>query len=309
MEFEHVPVLLSPTIKHLNCRSDGVYVDCTLGGGGHSLEIVKQLGKEGKLIGIDRDQAAIEAARKKLIDTDCEVELIQANFCELESILDEIGVKVVDGVLFDLGVSSYQLDNPERGFSYRQEASLDMRMNQNQETTAADIVNNASFEKLEQIINDYGEEKWAGRIAQFIVNKRSQSPIITTTELVDIIKAAIPASARRKGPHPAKRTFQALRIAVNGELEVIKPAVKKAINRLRKGGRICVITFHSLEDKIVKDLFAELAENCICPPKFPICACEKQAEVKIITKRAPTKEEIKENSRARSAQLRVAKKL
>ncbi len=308
MEFEHIPVLLPEVIKYLDCSHAGIYVDCTLGGAGHAQKIAQKIGVNGKLVGIDQDQAAIIAAQSKLEKVEAEVELVRANFQDLESVLDDLGIEQVDGVLFDLGVSSYQLDNPERGFSYQQEAPLDMRMDQRQETTAADLVNNLSHRELTKIIEQYGEEKWADRIAQFIVDKRERKPITTTTQLVEIIKAAIPASARRSGPHPAKRTFQALRIAVNGELDVIEDALQAAVNRLQPGGRLAVITFHSLEDRIVKHTFKDLAKDCICPPKLPVCGCDEEAEIEIVTTVAPTEEEIRRNSRARSARLRVVEK-
>ncbi|AGB41712.1 S-adenosyl-methyltransferase MraW [Halobacteroides halobius DSM 5150] len=310
MEFNHIPVLLDEVLEYLNCKEDGIYVDCTLGGAGHSKEIVKQL-DSGKLVGIDQDKAAIEAAWEKLSDYSDKVELVRANYQELNQVLDQLGIDKVDGFLFDLGVSSYQLDNPSRGFSYRYEAPLDMRMDQRQNKTAADIVNDYSKSELTKIIRKYGEEKWANRIAEFIVDYRKQERIKTTTELVKIIKDAIPAPARRKGPHPAKRTFQAIRIAVNNELEIVEEAIQDAIERLNPKGRICVISFHSLEDKIVKHNFKELAIDCICPPKLPICGCDKEAKVKVITKSAisPTKEEISQNRRARSSKLRVAEKI
>lgn len=308
MEFEHIPVLLPEVIEYLNCSPSGSYVDCTLGGAGHAQKIAQKIGVQGRLIGIDQDQAAIEAAQDKLAEVEAELELVRANFQDLEAVLDNLGIEQVDGILFDLGVSSYQLDNPERGFSYQQEAPLDMRMDQRQDTTAAKLVNNLSRRELAKIIEQYGEEKWADRIAQFIVDKRERDPITTTTRLVEVIKAAIPASARRSSPHPAKRTFQALRIAVNGELDVIEEALQAAVNKLKPGGRLAVITFHSLEDRIVKHTFKELATDCICPPKLPVCGCDEEAEIEIITTVSPTEEEIKRNSRARSARLRVAEK-
>ena len=310
MNFEHEPVLLSEVIDNLEIKENGIYVDCTIGGAGHSKKIAQRLSAEGQLIGVDQDQAAIEAASENLSNTDPEVKLIRDNYSNLNTILRDLEITAVDGFLFDLGVSSHQLDEPERGFSYRYEAPLDMRMDQRQEQTAADIVNDYSQEQLTEIIGEYGEENWAQRIAGFIVEERKEERIETTLELVEVIKNAIPASARRSGGHPAKRTFQALRIAVNNELEIIETAIKDAVNRLKVGGRICIISFHSLEDRIVKHTFKDLARDCICPPKMPVCGCDEEAEIKIITKSAVTasEEELEENYRARSAKLRVAEK-
>ncbi|WP_018247707.1 16S rRNA (cytosine(1402)-N(4))-methyltransferase RsmH [Orenia marismortui] len=311
MDFNHISVLLKESIEHLNCKEGGIYVDCTLGGAGHSSEIAKLIGSKGKLIGIDQDKAAIKAAQKKLEAFDAQIELVQDNYQNLKLILDELGIDKVDGVLFDLGVSSYQLDTPERGFSYKYDAPLDMRMNQKKGRTAADLVNNLSHQELNDIIEEYGEERWASRIAEFIVDYRNKEEIETTTQLVDIIKAAIPVGARREGPHPARRTFQALRIAVNNELDIIESTIKDAVDRLNPKGRVCVITFHSLEDRIVKHTFKDLARKCICPPKFPVCTCDVQQKVKIITRSPilPSEEEIDLNSRSRSAKLRVAEKI
>ena len=310
MNFEHEPVLLSEVIDNLEIKENGIYVDCTIGGAGHSKKIAQRLSAEGQLIGVDQDQAAIEAASENLSNTDPEVKLIRDNYSNLNTILRDLEITAVDGFLFDLGVSSHQLDEPERGFSYRYEAPLDMRMDQRQEQTAADIVNEYSQEQLTEIIGEYGEENWAQRIAGFIVEERKEERIETTLELVEVIKNAIPASARRSGGHPAKRTFQALRIAVNNELEIIETAIKDAVNSLKVGGRICIISFHSLEDRIVKHTFKDLARDCICPPKMPVCGCDEEAEIKIITKSAVTasEEELEENYRARSAKLRVAEK-
>lgn len=310
MDFEHEPVLLSEVIDNLEIKENGIYVDCTIGGAGHSKKIAQRLSAEGQLIGVDQDQAAIEAASENLSNTDPEVKLIRDNYSNLNTILRDLEITAVDGFLFDLGVSSHQLDEPERGFSYRYEAPLDMRMDQRQEQTAADIVNEYSQEQLTEIIGEYGEENWAQRIAGFIVEERKEERIETTLELVEVIKNAIPASARRSGGHPAKRTFQALRIAVNNELEIIETAIKDAVNSLKVGGRICIISFHSLEDRIVKHTFKDLARDCICPPKMPVCGCDEEAEIKIITKSAVTasEEELEENYRARSAKLRVAEK-
>lgn len=310
MEFEHKPVLLTEVIENLQIKANGTYVDCTIGGAGHALEIAHNLSAEGQLIGIDQDQAAIEEAGKNLSGTAPDIKLVRDNYSNLAVVLRELNISAVDGFLFDLGVSSYQLDKPERGFSYRYDAPLDMRMDQRQEQTAADIVNNYKQEQLTEIINKYGEENWAARIASFIVEQRKEEPIKTTSELVEVIKAAIPASARRTGGHPAKRTFQALRIAVNNELEIIETAIKDAVDSLKPQGRICIISFHSLEDRIVKHTFKDLAQDCICPPKMPVCGCDEEAEIKIINKSAITasEEELEENNRARSAKLRVAVK-
>ncbi|MCK8823681.1 16S rRNA (cytosine(1402)-N(4))-methyltransferase RsmH [Fuchsiella alkaliacetigena] len=311
MNFNHIPVLLVETIKALSCKKGGCYVDATLGGAGHALEIAKQIGANGFLIGIDRDSTAIEAARKKLAEVKPQVKLINDNFKNILQILTELRVEQVDGYLFDLGVSSHQLDTAERGFSYRQEAPLDMRMGKATETTAADLLNNLPQSELEKMISEYGEERWASRIAEFIIDYRQKKPIELTTELVDIIKAAIPAGARRKGPHPATRTFQALRIAVNNELEVIEKTIENIVPTLKVGGRIAIITFHSLEDRIVKHKFKDLARKCICPPDFPICNCDQEPQLKIITKKpiVATEEEVAKNRRARSAKLRVAEKI
>lgn len=311
MKFKHIPVLLTEVIEQLNCQQGGTYVDCTIGGAGHAIEIAKKIGPDGRLIGIDQDQVAIKAAREKLAGVECEVQLVRDNYKNIDKILNELGIEQVNGFLFDLGFSSHQVDTTKRGFSYQREAPLDMRMDQRQSTTAADLLNNLSKSELTRIISEYGEENWASRIAEFIVEHRRDKPFELTTELVDIIKAAIPASARRSGPHPAKRTFQALRIAVNNELEVISETIEKVVPILKSGGIIAVITFHSLEDRIVKHEFKDLAKECVCPPDFPICACDKEAQVKIITRNPITaqEEEITENPRARSAKLRVAEKL
>ncbi|MCK8827133.1 16S rRNA (cytosine(1402)-N(4))-methyltransferase RsmH [Natroniella acetigena] len=310
MDFNHVSVLLDESINYLNCKSDGIYVDCTLGGAGHFEEIIKNIKPTGRLIGIDQDQAAIEAAEEKLAKYDIEFELVRDNYQNLNSVLDKLNIEKVDGFLFDLGISSYQLDTPERGFSYKYDAPLDMRMDQRQNTTAADLVNNLSADRLTEIIRKYGEEKWASRIAEFIVDFRESQLITRTDQLVEVIKAAIPAGARRTGPHPARRTFQALRIAVNNELDIIETALNDAVSRLKPKGRICVITFHSLEDRIVKHTFKDLSTKCTCPPNFPVCACDTEQKVKVITKNpiTPSEKEVKDNFRARSAKLRVAER-
>lgn len=311
MEFEHRTVLLDRTIEYLKVVPGGVYVDCTLGGGGHSLEILKRLGERGRLIGIDRDQNAIKAAGERLASFSDKAVLVHGNFRDIRRIVHGIGITAVDGVVMDLGVSSHQLDQRERGFSYMQDAPLDMRMDRQQSLTAMEVVNTYSEADLARVISGYGEERWARRIAAFIVREREKAPIKTTGQLVDIIKAAIPASARRKGPHPAKRTFQALRIEVNDELGILERAVKDGVDLLKSGGRICVITFHSLEDRKIKNIFRELENPCTCPPKAPACVCGKKPVIRVVTRKpvVPDKEEIQQNPRARSAGLRVAEKL
>lgn len=311
MEFEHRTVLLDRTIEYLKVVPGGVYVDCTLGGGGHSLEILKRLGERGRLIGIDRDQNAIKAAGERLASFSDKAVLVHGNFRDIRRIVHGIGITAVDGVVMDLGVSSHQLDRRERGFSYMQDAPLDMRMDRQQSLTAMEVVNTYSEADIARVISGYGEERWARRIAAFIVREREKAPIKTTGQLVDIIKAAIPASARRKGPHPAKRTFQALRIEVNDELGILERAVKDGVDLLKSGGRICVITFHSLEDRKIKNIFRELENPCTCPPKAPACVCGKKPVIRVVTRKpvVPDKEEIQQNPRARSAGLRVAEKL
>lgn len=311
MEFKHISVLLKESINGLNINPQGIYVDCTLGGAGHSTEILRRLGPGGRLIGLDQDPAAIANAEQRLQRFAGRFQAVRANFVGIKQVLAELGISTVDGVLFDLGVSSYQLDTPERGFSYMHDAELDMRMDPDQPTSAKELVNDLSEEELTNIIRKYGEERWAKRIASFIVRERQRRPITTTGQLVEIIKAAVPANARREGPHPAKRTFQALRIAVNNELGILKGAIQGAVQVLKPGGRICVITFHSLEDRIIKDTFKELANPCTCPPSFPVCNCGKQPQVKIITNKPiePGAEELAYNPRARSAKLRIAEKL
>ena len=310
MDFSHKSVLLNETIEGLNVRKGKIYLDGTLGGAGHSYEILKKLHGTGLLIGIDQDQEALKAAREKLSEFK-NVEYFNLNYINFEKALDELGIEKIDGVLLDIGVSSYQFDNPERGFSYRFEAPLDMRMDKSLEISAKDIVNTYSEDEIAEIIREYGEEKWASRISKFIVQERKNKKIDTTFELVEIIKNAIPAGARRNGPHPAKRTFQALRIEVNKELDVLKNSIDKFVHRLNPGGRIAIITFHSLEDRIVKNSFKYLEKDCICPPTSPICTCNKKREIKIITRKPITasEEELKENNRSHSAKLRIAEKL
>lgn len=310
MEFKHVSVLLNECLEGLNIKKDGKYVDCTLGGAGHSSQIIKRLDKDGLLIGIDQDKDALKAASKRLEEYDNKI-LVHNNFYNIGEIIDSLDIGHVDGILMDLGVSSYQLDEGERGFSYMQDAPLDMRMNRENEFSAYNVVNEYSEDELVKIIKDYGEERFAKRIANFIVERRSDSPIKTTLELVDIIKSAIPAKARREGPHPAKRTFQAIRIEVNGELRILNKAIEDGVERLNKGGRMAIITFHSLEDRIVKLKFRDLANPCKCPKEFPICVCGKIPTVKLVSRKAiePSKEEVTENPRSRSAKLRVIEKL
>jgi 16S rRNA (cytosine1402-N4)-methyltransferase len=311
--FEHKPVMLDECIDYLNIRTNGVYVDATLGGAGHSSEILKRLEPEGLLIGIDQDQNAIQAAgqRLKKVQTKGRYVLYHTNFENIREVIGMQKLKAVDGVLMDLGVSSHQLDEGERGFSYQQDAPLDMRMNKSEERDAAWVVNNLSREDLTRIIREYGEEKWASRIAEFIVKNREIQKITTTGQLADIIKAAIPAAARRKGPHPAKRTFQAIRIEVNRELEVLEETLKEVMGLLNPGGRLAVITFHSLEDRIVKRAFRDRSQGCVCPGDFPQCVCGREPEIRIITKKPVTasQSELDENPRSRSAKLRVAEKL
>jgi len=310
MEFKHVSVLLNECIDALDIKENGIYVDCTLGGAGHSSHIASHLSKDGTLIGIDQDQDALKAAKERLKEFK-NVKYVHNNFYNIDSILNELDVEKVDGILMDLGVSSYQLDEASRGFSYMHDAPLDMRMDRDNDFSAYEIINNYSEEKLYKIIKDYGEERFAKRIANIIINRRAEKPIETTFELVDIIKAAIPARLRRDGPHPAKRTFQAIRIEVNSELKILNRTIEDGINRLNKGGRMAIITFHSLEDRIVKLKFRELENPCICPKGFPICACGKSPVVKTMPKKGiiPTEKEIEENPRSRSAKLRIIEKL
>jgi 16S rRNA (cytosine1402-N4)-methyltransferase len=310
MDFKHVSVLLNECIEALNIKEDGIYVDCTLGGAGHSSEIIKRLSPKGRLIGIDQDKNALDAAKEKLKDYN-NVIYVHDNFINIENILINLGIPKVDGILMDLGVSSHQLDVAERGFSYMQEAPLDMRMNRENDFSAYDVVNDYSAEEITKVIRDYGEEKFAKRIAQFIVDRRANKPVETTLELVDIIKAAIPAKFRREGPHPAKRTFQAIRIEVNQELQILNKTIEDGVKSLNEEGRIAIITFHSLEDRIVKVKFKDLQDPCKCPKEFPICACGKKPIVKIMSRKPiePSAIEVEENPRSRSAKLRVCEKI
>ena len=310
MEFNHVSVLLNECLEGLNIKENGIYVDGTLGGAGHSSEILKRLSKEGRLIGIDQDTDALKAAKERLKDYS-NVTFVHSNFSNIENVLNNLNIDGVDGILMDLGVSSYQLDEGERGFSYMKDAPLDMRMNRENDFSAYNVVNEYSEEDLYRIIRDYGEEKFAKRIASFIVENRQEKNIETTLELVEIIKNAIPAKARREGPHPAKRTFQAIRIEVNSELSILNKTIEDGVEKLNKGGRMAIITFHSLEDRIVKNKFRDLAVSCRRPKEFPVCVCGEKAKVKIISRKAiePTKEEVEINPRSRSAKLRVIEKL
>lgn len=306
----HVPVLLQECIEGLSIKPDGVYVDGTLGRGGHTSEIAKRL-RTGLVIGIDRDLTAIREAEKNLSRYGEKIRLVHGNFRNIGAILDELGISAVDGMLFDLGVSSPQLDEDKRGFSYMKDAPLDMRMDREERLTAFEIVNRWPEEDLKEILFTYGEERYSARIAAAIVKKRAQSPIETTTELADIIRSAMPGKALREQQHPAKRSFQAIRIAVNDELRAISDLLEAAADRLHPGGRICVITFHSLEDRLVKNAFAAREHGCTCPRDFPVCVCGFVPTLKVITKRpvVPDPEEIKENPRARSAKLRIAEKI
>lgn len=308
MTFQHQSVLLNETIENLNIRPDGIYVDGTLGGGGHSLEIAKRLGDNGRLIGIDQDEDAIAAAGERLKEYADKVTIVRNNYCNIEQELNALGITHVDGILLDLGVSSFQLDTPERGFTYRKEdAPLDMRMDRRQSLTARDIVNDYSEAELFRIIRDFGEDRFAKNIAKHIVAARADKPIETTGELTAIIRASIPMKVQNTGGHPAKRTFQALRIELNKELEVLNDTLDEMIELLNEDGRICIITFHSLEDRIVKTLFRKNENPCTCPSDFPVCVCGKKPKGIVITRKPilPSEEELEENSRSKSAKLRV----
>ena len=312
MEFKHYSVLLEETIEHLNIRPDGIYVDGTLGGAGHASEVAKRLSEKGRLIGIDQDADAIRAAGERLKPFGDKVTIIRSNYANMKEELHAIGIEHVDGIVLDLGVSSFQLDTPERGFTYRDaDAPLDMRMDDRQSLTARDIVNDYSEMDLYRIIRDYGEDKFAQNIAKHIVQAREKKPIEMTGELNDIIRAAIPAKMREKGGHPSKRTFQAIRIACNRELEVLENSLDAFIDRLAPGGRLCIITFHSLEDRIVKNAFRRNENPCTCPPEFPVCVCGKTSRGHVVTRKPilPTEEEMETNSRAKSAKLRIFEKI
>ena len=307
MEFRHKSILLEESIDALQIKPDGIYVDGTLGGGGHSYEICTHLSDKGRLIGIDQDEAAIEAATGRLERFKDRVTIVRSNYCNMKRELGRLGITSVDGVILDLGVSSYQLDEASRGFTYREDAPLDMRMDQRQTLSAKEVVNEYSEMELYHIIRDYGEEKFAKNIAKHIVSARNQKALETTGELIHVIKAAIPAKVRAVGGHPAKRTFQAIRIEVNRELDVLENSLGDMIDLLNDGGRICVITFHSLEDRIVKNKFRECENPCTCPKEFPVCVCGKKSKGKVITRKPviPSQEELEENSRAKSSKLRV----
>ena len=309
MEFDHKPVLLGETIEGLRIRPEGTYVDGTLGGGGHSLRILEKLNNQGRLIGIDQDGAAVAAAGERLKGFN-NVTIVRNNYCNIQHVLTELGIKTVDGILLDLGVSSYQLDTPERGFSYMSDAPLDMRMDTRGEMTAADIVNNYSEADLTRVIRTYGEEKFAAGIARHITAAREGGPIKTTGELVEIIKASIPAKFLKNSGHPAKQTFQALRIELNRELSVLSETLDIMIDLLSPGGRVCVITFHSLEDRIVKNIFKTAQDPCICPPNLPVCACGRVSKGRIITKKpiVAGEAERQQNPRSKSAKLRIFEK-
>lgn len=310
MEFAHVPVLFDEVIEGLNIRPGKVYADGTLGGAGHSSGICENLNGHGTLIGIDKDTDALNAAKQRLEKYSCEKHFVHSNYSDIKLILSELNIHSLDGALLDLGVSSFQLDNPQRGFSYMSDAPLDMRMNAEDNFTAENVVNEYSEDELRRIIKDYGEEKWAARIAEFIVRKRSEKTITSTFELVDIIKAAIPAAARREGPHPAKRTFQAIRIEVNDELGHLRRAVDDFVDVMAPEGRLAIITFHSLEDRIVKEAFAKRLNPCTCPPELP-CVCGKVSDIKKVTRKPSTAgvKELERNPRSRSAKLRIIEKL
>lgn len=311
MEFKHVSVMLDETIEQLNIKPDGTYIDGTLGGAGHSAVIASKLSGNGRLIGIDQDEDAIAAATKRLAPYKDHVTIVRDNYCNFKSLLDELNINMVDGILLDLGVSSYQLDNVERGFTYRVDAPLDMRMDNRNHKTAKDIVNTYSETLLMRILWDYGEEKYARNIAHNIVEYRAHKEIETTEELNSIIRASIPAKARNGKGHPSKQTFQALRIELNGELEVLKASIDGMIDILKPGGRICIITFHSLEDRIVKNAFRNNENPCICPPSFPVCTCGRISKGRVITKKPiiAGAEELRLNSRSKSAKLRVFERL
>ena len=310
MEFKHVSVLYDKTISLLNLRAGGVYVDGTLGGGGHSYGILSNA-ENSRLIGIDRDIEAINAAKERLRCFDGRTEFVNRNFADIKDILESLNISQIDGAVLDLGVSSYQLDCADRGFSYMHDAPLDMRMNRNDAKSAFDVVNTYTADQLAKVFYEYGEEKWSKRIAQFIAEERQKSPVNTTLELVEIIKKAIPKAARADGGHPAKRVFQAIRIEVNGELKILEQALSDFADVLKPGGRLAVITFHSLEDRITKTVFSKLIKPCTCPPDFPVCVCGKKSVIKAVTRKPAIADanELEQNSRAKSAKLRVVEKI
>ena len=307
MEFSHQPVLLQETIENLKIKPEGIYVDGTIGGAGHAEEVCKRLSGSGRLIGIDQDADAIEAARSRLIQYKERVTILRGNYCNLTEMLKQEGIQSVDGILLDLGVSSHQLDDAERGFTYREDVPLDMRMDRRQALSAREVVNDYDEKELYRIIRDYGEERYARNIARHICRARQEQPIATTGQLTEIIRASIPVKARAAGGHPAKRTFQAIRIEVNRELEVLQDSLEGMIDFLNDGGRICVITFHSLEDRIVKNIFRKAENPCTCPPDFPVCVCGKKPKGIIVTRKpvVPSEEEMKTNTRSKSSKLRV----
>lgn len=310
MEFKHVSVLLEECIENLNIRPDGIYVDGTLGGAGHSIEIVKRLSEKGRHIGIDRDEAAIKAATERLSDYSERTTIVRDNYSNIKDILENLNIEQVDGILLDLGVSSYQLDEPERGFSYRFDTALDMRMDQRQIKSASNIINEYSEDELYRVIRDYGEEKFAASIAKNIVKERQKKPIETTGQVVEIIRKSMPVKAQIASGHPAKRTFQAIRIECNDELEGIRNSIEDMIDSLSEGGRLCIITFHSLEDRIVKTAFKNAQDPCTCPKNFPFCVCGKKSKGVVISRKPilPSKEELEVNTRSASAKLRVFEK-
>ncbi len=310
MEFKHISVLLNETIDNLNIKEDGIYVDGTLGGGGHAYEVLKRLGPKGRYIGIDQDEDAIRAASERLSEFKDKLTIVRSNYCDMKKVLNDLGIQKVDGILIDLGVSSYQLDTPERGFSYKENAPLDMRMDNRNIMTARDIVNDYSEYDLYRIIRDYGEDKFAKNIAKHIVRIRSEKPIETTYELTEAIKAAIPMKIRMTTGHPAKKTFQAIRIELNHELDVLNNTLDDMIDLLNEYGRLCIITFHSLEDRMVKVAFKKNENPCVCPPNFPVCVCNKKSKGINISRKPilPSEEEMEFNSRSKSAKLRVFEK-
>ena len=310
MEFKHTSILLAESVEFLITDKNGIYVDCTMGGAGHTSAFAAQLEAGGLMLGIDQDDDAIAAGSARLLNKfACKTAVAKSNFENFSQVLDSMGIDKIDGIFFDLGVSSYQLDTPERGFSYMHDGPLDMRMNKEARLDAEYVVNHYKEEELADIIHRYGEERWSKRISQFIVAARKEKPLTTTFELVDVIKKAIPKGARLDGPHPAKRTFQAIRIEVNNELGILADTMEKAVDRLKSGGRIGVITFHSLEDRIIKQTFAKLAKGCTCPPQLPVCVCGKKPLLRKIGNIVPSKAEVEENPRSRSARLRYAIKI
>ena len=309
MTFNHVSVMSNEVVDAIVTNPSGIYVDCTLGGGGHSKLIASKLDPEGMIIGIDQDAEAIDAAKLRLADVGCQVQIVHSNFSRLDDVLDDLGADKVDGILFDLGVSSHQIDTAERGFSYMHDAPLDMRMDRSQNLTAYDVLNTYDEESLYKIFHEYGEERFSNRIAKAIINARKDKPVDTTGELVKLIEKAVPFINKKSG-HPAKRVFQAVRIEVNNELNILNDTVQSAVNHLKSGGRIAIITFHSLEDRIIKNTFKTMASDCICPKNFPVCVCNHKAEIKILGKQITAADgELESNPRAKSAKLRVAEKI